>query len=86
MVRNRILRKSVRHVGRAAFGCAVLIYPAKWLGIAPEPLSGWWVPLLLAVSVICYVWYERMVAKLAEQVDRAGDNASDNDIIELLKS
>jgi len=86
MDNGMVLRRSVKHIGRTAFGCAVLIYPLKWLGIAPEPLSGWWVPVLLLLSVLCFLWYERMVAKLADKVDRPGDGASDNDIIELMKS
>lgn len=69
---NRISRKTTRHVGRAAFGCAVLIYPAKWIGIAPEPLSGWWVPVLFVVSLVCWLVHERMLAKLAAKVESAG--------------
>lgn len=82
---DRVLRKTIRHVGRTAFWCAALIYPAKWLGIAPEPLSGWWVVALLILSVLCWLLYERMVAKLADSVDRAGENASKN-VVDLLNS
>jgi len=83
---NRIRRKAVRHIGRTAFGCACLIYPLKWLGMAPEFLSGWWVLALLGVTFICYQLYERMMRSLLEsEADTPLDSYEAGYFVDLLQ-